>query len=76
MKSIFSTFKINDVKTGKPIDFIGTMQIMFDQASLANKTLWEQTYVDRWFDYRPPQLGNSRGNHGQIQCSYSCIYHR
>ena len=57
MKSIFSTFKINDVKTGKPIDFIGTMQIMFDQASLANKTLWEQTYVDRWFDCRPPQLG-------------------
>ena len=27
MKSIFSTFKINDVKTGKPIDLIGTMQI-------------------------------------------------
>lgn len=57
MKSIFSTFKINDVKTGKPIDLIGTMQIMFDKATLENKTLWEQTYVDRWFDFRPPQLG-------------------
>ena len=43
MKSIFSTFKINDVKTGKPIDLIGTMQIMFDKATLENKTLWEQT---------------------------------
>lgn len=57
MKSIFSTFKLNDIKSGKPIDFIGTMQIMFDKASLANKTLWEQTYVDKWFDFRPPQLG-------------------
>lgn len=33
------------------------MQIMFDKATLENKTLWEQTYVDRWFDFRPPQLG-------------------
>ncbi len=40
MKSIFfRLFKINDVKTGKPIDLIGTMQIMFDKATLENKTL-------------------------------------
>jgi hypothetical protein len=57
MNSIFKSFKINDLKTGKPIDMLATMQIMFDQASLTNKTLWEQSYVDRLFDYRPPQLG-------------------
>ncbi len=57
MRSIFTTFDVNHPKTGKPIDWLGSMQIMFDQASLANKTLWEQTYVDRLCDFRPPKLG-------------------
>lgn len=57
MKSIYSNFRINDVKTGKPIDFLGTMQIMFDQASLQQKTLFEQTYTDRLMEYKIPQLG-------------------
>lgn len=57
MKSIFSTFKVNDAKTGKPIDLIGTMQIAFDKASLSKKTMWEEMYVDKWFEYRPAQLG-------------------
>jgi hypothetical protein len=33
------------------------MQIMFDEATKNRKTLWEQTYADRWFTVRPPQLG-------------------
>lgn len=57
MQSIFTTFDIKHPKTGKPIDWLGTMQIMFDQASLTSKTLWEQTFVDRLCDYRPPQVG-------------------
>ena len=56
MKSIFSTFNINDPKTGKPIDLLASMKIMFDEASRQQKTLWEQTYVDKWFTIRPPQL--------------------
>ncbi len=56
MKSIFYNFNVKSPKTGKPIDLLATMQIMFDQASLTNKTLWEQTFVDRLFDFRPPQL--------------------
>ena len=42
MRSIFTTFDVNHPKTGKPIDWLGSMQIMFDQASLANKTLWNR----------------------------------
>jgi len=42
---------------GQPIDLLKTMQIMFDQASLQNKILWEKTYVDRWFTANLPQYG-------------------
>jgi hypothetical protein len=57
MKSIFTTFEIKDPRTNKPIDLLASMQILFDEATKAQKTLWEQTYVDRWFTVRPPQLG-------------------
>lgn len=56
MKSIFSTFKINDGKTGKPIDFLGTMKAMFDKASLEKKILWEKMVIDDYFEYNPPQM--------------------
>jgi hypothetical protein len=57
MKSIFSTLNLKDPRTNKAIDLLGSMQIMFDEASRAQKTLWEQTYLDRWFTVNPPQLG-------------------
>jgi hypothetical protein len=57
MKSIFSTLNLKDPKTNKPLDLLASMQIMFDEASKSQKTLWEQTYIDRWFTVRPPQLG-------------------
>jgi hypothetical protein len=57
MKSIFSTLNLKDPKTNSPIDLLASMQIMFDEASKAQKTLWEQTYIDRWFTIKPPQLG-------------------
>ena len=52
-KSIFTTLTF----PGQPIDLLKTMQIMFDQASLQNKILWEKTYVDRWFTSNLPQYG-------------------
>jgi hypothetical protein len=57
MKSIFSTLNLKDPKTNHPLDLLASMQIMFDEASKAQKTLWEQTYIDKWFTVKPPQLG-------------------
>jgi hypothetical protein len=57
MKSIFTTFDLKDPKTNRPIDLIATMKILFDEASKAQKTLWEKMYADRWFTVNPPQLG-------------------
>jgi hypothetical protein len=57
MKSIFTTLDIKDSGTNRPIDLLASMQILFDEATKSQKTLWEQTYVDRWFTVRPPQLG-------------------
>lgn len=51
MKSIYQTFDF----TGRPIDFIKSAQIMFDEASANEKVLFEQTYIDEWFDILPPQ---------------------
>jgi hypothetical protein len=56
-KSIFSNFQINDVKTGKPLDLLESMKVMFDLASENQTTLFEQTYVDRWFHIHPKQMG-------------------
>ncbi len=53
MNSIYSKLTF----TGQPIDLLKTMQIMFDQASLQNKILWEKTFVDRWFTTNAPQYG-------------------
>jgi hypothetical protein len=53
MESIFQKLTF----PGQPIDLLKTMQIMFDQASLTNKNLWEQTYVDKWFTTNLPQYG-------------------
>ncbi|MDR2765426.1 MAG: hypothetical protein LBB90_10415 [Tannerella sp.] len=57
MKSIFSTFDLKDPKTSRPIDLLGSMHILFDEATKKQKTLWEKMYVDQWFTIRPPQLG-------------------
>lgn len=57
MKSIFTTLGLKDPKTNRPIDLLASMQILFDSATKERKTLWEQTYVDKWFTIRPPQLG-------------------
>jgi hypothetical protein len=53
MESIFQKLTF----PGQPIDLLKTMQIMFDQASLQNKALWEKTYVDKWFTTNLPQYG-------------------
>ncbi|MDR2138544.1 MAG: hypothetical protein LBP50_03220 [Tannerella sp.] len=57
MKSIFTTFNLKDPGTNRPVDLLASMRILFDEATKSQKTLWEQTYVDRWFTVRPPQLG-------------------
>jgi hypothetical protein len=56
MKSIFSSLNLRDPRSNKVIDLLASMQIMFDEATRAQKTLFEQTYLDRWFTIRPPQL--------------------
>lgn len=53
MESIFQKLTF----PGQPVDLLKTMQIMFDQASLTNKNLWEKTYVDQWFTTNLPQYG-------------------
>lgn len=55
-KSIFSTFRLNDPKSGNPIDLLATMRIVFDGASLSQKTLWERMLIDQLFTYNVPQL--------------------
>ena len=57
MQSIYKKFNVNDPKSGAPIDLLKTMNIMFDEASKTGKTLWEQTYADRWFTTNAPQFG-------------------
>lgn len=67
MQSIFQNLKI----TGQPIDLLKSMQIMFDQASLENKNLWEKSYVDQWFTTNLPQHGlNAEGIVGKYKLRF------
>lgn len=52
MDSIFSKVSLPSV----PVDLLATLRIFFDKASLQNKTIFEQLYVDKWFDYNLPQM--------------------
>ena len=52
MDSIFS--KVN--LPGIPVDLLATLRIFFENASLQQKTLFEQLYVDKWFTYNLPQM--------------------
>ncbi|MCC8153707.1 MAG: hypothetical protein LIP01_05500 [Tannerellaceae bacterium] len=51
MKSIFQTIQF----PGKPVDLIGAVQIMFDEASAQQKVMFEKTFIDEWFTMLPPQ---------------------
>lgn len=53
MESIFSKVSLPSI----PVDLLSTLRIFFEKGSLQNKTLFEQLYVDRWFDYNLPQMG-------------------
>ncbi len=53
MESIFSKVSLPSI----PVDLLSTLRIFFKKGSLQNKTLFEQLYVDRWFDYNLPQMG-------------------
>lgn len=53
MESIFNKVNIKTI----PLSLLATLKIMFDEASKKQKTLFEQLYVDRWFDYNLPQMG-------------------
>ena len=53
MESIFSKVSLPSI----PVDLLATLRIFFEKGSLQNKTLFEQLYVDRWFDYNLPQMG-------------------
>lgn len=52
MDSIFSKVSLPSV----PVDLLATLKIFFNKASLQNKTIFEQLYVDKWFDYNLPQM--------------------
>lgn len=52
MESIFNKVNIKTI----PLSLLTTLKIMFDQASQQQKALFEQLYVDRWFDYNLPQM--------------------
>lgn len=52
MDSIFSKVNLPSV----PVDLLATLRIFFEKASLQNKTIFEQLYVDKWFDYNLPQM--------------------
>ncbi len=51
MDSIFS--KIN--LPGVPVDLLATLRIFFEMGTKENKTLFEQTHVDRWCTYKLPR---------------------
>lgn len=53
MESIFSKVNLPSI----PVDLLATLRIFFEKGTLQNKTLFEQLYVDRWFDYNLPQMG-------------------
>lgn len=53
MESIFNKVNIKTI----PLSLLASIKIMFDEASKKQKTLFEQLYVDRWFDYNLPQMG-------------------
>ena len=53
MESIFSKVSLPSI----PVDLLATLRIFFEKGTLQNKTLFEQLYVDRWFDYNLPQMG-------------------
>jgi len=55
MTSIYTNFT-GLFKEGKPLDFLATWQKAFEKASEREKSLFEETYSDRWFDYNPPQM--------------------
>jgi len=57
MRSIFSTLNLKDPRSNKPLDLLASLQIMFDAASKNSVTLWEETYLDKWFTINTPQLG-------------------
>lgn len=52
MDSIFSKVNLPSI----PVDLLRTLQIFFEKGTLANKTLFEQLYVDKWFTYNLPQM--------------------
>lgn len=52
MESIFSKVSLPSI----PVDLLATLRIFFEKGSLQNKTLFEQLYVDRWFDFNLPQM--------------------
>lgn len=53
MESIFNKVNIKTI----PLSLLATLKIMFVEASKQQKALFEQLYVDRWFDYNLPQMG-------------------
>lgn len=53
MESIFNKVNLKTI----PLSLLATLKIMFDEASKQQKALFEQLYVDRWFDYNLPQMG-------------------
>ena len=53
MESIFNKVNLATI----PISLLATLKIMFDKASEQQKALFEQLYVDRWFDFNLPQMG-------------------
>lgn len=52
MDSIFSKVNLPSI----PVDLLNTLRIFFEKGSLENKTLFEQLYVDKWFNYNLPQM--------------------
>lgn len=52
MKSIFQKIALPAI----PVDLLATLRIFFEKGTLEQKTLFEQLYVDKWFDYNLPQM--------------------
>lgn len=52
MKSIFQKIALPAV----PVDLLASLRIFFEKGTLEQKTLFEQLYVDKWFEYNLPQM--------------------
>jgi len=55
-KSIFANNESTLLRNMKPLDLIGSMKIMFDEFEKNEIAPFQETFVDKYFDFNTPQM--------------------